>query len=294
MEFYSNEAVTKSITRITAISQEHMYLVEGAESAVLIDTGTGLGHLYEYVRTLTKKPLKVLISHGHPDHVMGAPAFAKNAEVFMNLRDLPLLETFCTDEARKKYVRTPVDTVPDSYVATIQDTDFLPFDKISYRPLVQGISFLMGDISIEAIEIEGHSPGSMGFLIPEERVLFTGDACALCTMLFMNDTVPLQQYVWNLKKLQEKTEGKVDRILISHRAGEVPKDMIQQVISVCEEVLAGTDDKVLFNGFDKTAYFAKQVDLNRNRIDGGLANIIYNPDNLFLSADTDMEGSDVQ
>ena len=51
-----------------------MYLVEGTEKAALIDTGYGVGNLKGYIKTLTEKPLIVLITHGHLDHVAGAGA----------------------------------------------------------------------------------------------------------------------------------------------------------------------------------------------------------------------------
>ena len=45
------------------------FLVEGEERAALIDTGTGVGNLYGVVRELTEKPLVILITHGHFDHL---------------------------------------------------------------------------------------------------------------------------------------------------------------------------------------------------------------------------------
>jgi hydroxyacylglutathione hydrolase len=48
--------------------RDSMYLVEGNEKAALIDTGMGSGDLAGYVKTLTKLPVIVLITHGHRDH----------------------------------------------------------------------------------------------------------------------------------------------------------------------------------------------------------------------------------
>ncbi|MFJ5760653.1 MBL fold metallo-hydrolase [Neobacillus sp. NPDC093182] len=54
---------------------ELMYLVEGTVRAALIDTGTGVGDLKAYIDNLTDKPYFVMLTHGHVDHAMGAPAF---------------------------------------------------------------------------------------------------------------------------------------------------------------------------------------------------------------------------
>ena len=47
------------------------YLAEGDDYALLIDTMYGFGDLNAYVKTLTDKPVKVVNTHGHWDHVGG-------------------------------------------------------------------------------------------------------------------------------------------------------------------------------------------------------------------------------
>lgn len=49
------------------------YLVEGAERALLIDTGFGVGDLKALCERLTDKPLLVVDTHSHGDHVLGNP-----------------------------------------------------------------------------------------------------------------------------------------------------------------------------------------------------------------------------
>ena len=52
-----------------------MYLLEGEESAILIDAGIGIPGLKEVVQTLTHKPVDVIFSHGHLDHIGGIRDF---------------------------------------------------------------------------------------------------------------------------------------------------------------------------------------------------------------------------
>src|SRR5690554_1316757 len=52
-----------------------MYLLEGSEMALLIDTGTGQEDLSEFVARLTGKPLLVALTHGHGDHSGGSGYF---------------------------------------------------------------------------------------------------------------------------------------------------------------------------------------------------------------------------
>ena len=45
-----------------------MYLVTGNLKAMLIDNGLGVANIRDYIKTLTRLPLIVVITHGHPDH----------------------------------------------------------------------------------------------------------------------------------------------------------------------------------------------------------------------------------
>src|SRR5215467_8667507 len=45
------------------------YLIIGTKQAVLFDTGMGIGDMYKIVRQLTSRPVVVMNSHTHDDHV---------------------------------------------------------------------------------------------------------------------------------------------------------------------------------------------------------------------------------
>src|SRR4030042_2591089 len=47
---------------------DNIYLIEGKDSALLIDTGIGTADLVSAVKKISNKPLIVVITHGHPDH----------------------------------------------------------------------------------------------------------------------------------------------------------------------------------------------------------------------------------
>jgi metal-dependent hydrolase (beta-lactamase superfamily II) len=51
------------------------YLIEGQESALLFDTGNGIADIAPVIESLTNKPVSVLNSHSHYDHVGGNYAF---------------------------------------------------------------------------------------------------------------------------------------------------------------------------------------------------------------------------
>ncbi len=80
---FKTEQLSERLIRITDITGVCCYLVIGSEKAVLLDTCTGYGDLLSCVREFTQKPLFVLLSHGHYDHIGGAGQFDT---VYMNPR----------------------------------------------------------------------------------------------------------------------------------------------------------------------------------------------------------------
>ena len=64
-----------------------MFLIEGDESAMLIDTGAGIGDLKAQVEQLTDKPVIVVNTHGHLDHTGGNMQFK---EVWVDPDDLEM------------------------------------------------------------------------------------------------------------------------------------------------------------------------------------------------------------
>ena len=52
-----------------------IFLLIGAERALMIDTGFGIGDLRGAVEQLTDKPITLVISHSHGDHYGGAYQF---------------------------------------------------------------------------------------------------------------------------------------------------------------------------------------------------------------------------
>lgn len=49
--------------------ETNSYLLLGSEEALLIDTGMGVNNIFNIVKTLTNKPIRVVITHAHWDHI---------------------------------------------------------------------------------------------------------------------------------------------------------------------------------------------------------------------------------
>lgn len=264
---FKTEKVTERITRIYAFNTELMYLVEGSERAVLIDTGSGFGSLRECVDALTDKPLTVLLTHGHTDHALGSAEFE-------DVRISPLDEKAYAIHSPWEFRAGSGTMWPefDSLTAE-QIIPAMPFEKM--KPLSEGEVFELGGISVETFACPGHTAGSLVFLIPEEKMLLLGDACNYMVFLFDELSSPVSEYKKSLQTLLGKVTGRYDTVLLSHGDGFGVPDMIERVIEVCDDILEGRSDEAYFNFLGTEAMMAHAVGEDRRRLDGGVGNIVY-------------------
>lgn len=275
VDYFRKEKVNEKITAIRSRSGEIMYLVEGSEKAVLIDTCLGIKGLRSFVEALTDKPVTVILTHGHVDHAMGAPEFDK---VYMNSADNDLYARHSALEARKGYIEANIG----GFEEWLSDDDsFVAPKTADYYELKDKMVFSLGDISIEVYELPGHTLGTMVALIPEERILITGDACNTATFLFDDSSLCVEEYHENLKELSRKLDGKFDKIYMMHHVMAASAALIKNVIEVCEDIMAGKADDMEFQFMGQTYYTARYANEQFIRADAREGNIIYNKRKIY-------------
>ena len=278
---YQVEAIRPGLWRIWDVSHTAFYLVEGQNAAALIDSGVGVGSVKDVVRGLTDKPVSVWITHGHVDHAMGAAEFD---QVHMNPEDLPVFAAHSQMAVRQGYVAGAAMAGADSSAAAeVRERDFLPPPGAdSLLPLGDGERVDLGGIHLHFFRLEGHTPGSMTVLMEEWRILILGDACNAFTYLFDPTCPTVEQYRENLLRFRERTDGCYDRLLFNHGTGEGSAHMVESVLRVCDDILAGRADNMPFRGpFGDPAVIAKAMDpLRFCRADGGEGNLVYCPERV--------------
>lgn len=267
--YYRAEAVLPGLTAIWSKTGEIMYLAQGTQKAVLIDTCLGVGHLRAFVEKLTDKPLAVLLTHGHVDHAMGAPAFDT---VYMNPADLPIYARMSPLAVRKGYM----EALLGPEMPQVTEADFVPPQSLACKPLADGDVFDLGGLHLEAYALAGHTPGTMVVLLREPRILILGDACNTATFLFDDDALPVAVYRRNVLALARRLDGRYDRVFLCHQERETSPEILAGVASVCDDILAGRADDLPFAFMGGTYSLAKAVGEKFRRLDGGVGNVIYN------------------
>lgn len=214
-----------------------MYLIEGEDWALLIDTGRGIGNLHQFVRTLTGKPLIVVNTHNHYDHTGGNGAFS---EVYMLDAEMSTLqpEVNISSEQKKQLALArlnPNDKRPYTF-----SIDCLPdWSDAPVLPVCNGYIFELGNRPIEVIHTNGHTRGSICLLDRKARTLFTGDTANKGVLI---GGIP-GQYVSTHKESLEnllRRSNEFDLLFMGHEADLAGVNQIEEIISAEEDILNGT------------------------------------------------------
>ena len=193
-------------------------LILGDTRAILFDTMTGACDLKSYVRTLTDLPVAVVLSHGHFDHSFGSWQFG---EVFMSEPEIGVMEE--SRELLSEIVENTGVKLPEE----IADGDF----ACEVHTVEEGETFELGGISAVVKALPGHTKGSIGLLVPEERILLVGDAVSPQMCLFFPVSLPLDVYRETLRKVKGMP---IDRFVGSHFMQAFPISMIE-TFEACTE-----------------------------------------------------------
>ncbi|MBQ1372338.1 MAG: MBL fold metallo-hydrolase [Oscillospiraceae bacterium] len=274
MVHFDVRPITGHITEFLGRFHERMYLVQGQERAALIDTGCGFGSLKAEVDKYNELPLTVLLTHGHQDHAMGAVEFEN---VYLNPAEK---ETFFRHTDRD-YRLWGLKISRDAALVTPEDM-LPPPDYTRFHPLQEGDLFELGGTTLEALACPGHTRGNLVFLDREHRILFSGDGVSNASFLLGEEATTVEEYREGLIRLKRLLNGRVDRILEGHGSGELPVEIIEAVIRVCEQVLAGDTDRIPYDLRGYRGFTAKaRIPHSLRRVDGGLGNLIYREDKLW-------------
>ncbi|HEX2946760.1 MAG TPA: MBL fold metallo-hydrolase [Clostridia bacterium] len=191
-----------------------VYLIEGTEKALLIDAGVSGDYLRDYVKTLTGKPVELVLTHGHGDHIAAISQFKT---VFMSSNDFDLLKPY-----------TPFDD----------------FESSGYKDIRGGETFDLGGCKLEVIALPGHTPGSVVLLDRERQFLFAGDAIGSGSLwMQLPESSTVEEFRDEMQKFGKSLEALTElKPYLGHNClmGRKPdKDYITDTRIAAEKIVSG-------------------------------------------------------
>ena len=194
-------------------------LIEGEKRALLFDTGYGTEDVRAYVKTLTGKPVKVYLSHGHHDHMLGARWFEKT---WLCEEDLDEFHERTGEGQRRKVMKQAEGqgvTVPADFMdAKINLPEMIRFDGKS-GPF-DTLEEELGGLLIRVIHVPGHTPGSIVIYVPAYGLLLTGDDWNPCTWMWFLSSMDAPGWRENMKTLVralEQNGAEIRTVVCSHQ-----------------------------------------------------------------------------
>lgn len=192
--------------------ETHCYLLVGAEKSLLIDTGLGIGTIYNEVIKLTgnQNQITAVATHIHWDHIGGHEYFpdfyAHQDELNWLNGEFPL-----TIDQIKDMVVDRCD-LPERF--NVHEYTF--FQGNPTRVLNDNDIIDIGDRSIQVLHTPGHSPGHMCIWEKDRGYLFTGDLVYKDTLFAYFPSTDPEAYLNSLERISLLP---VKRVFPAHHSG---------------------------------------------------------------------------
>ena len=148
------------------------YLIVGSESAVLFDTGNGIGNIKSVVNQLTDKPVRVLNSHSHFDHIGGNYQFDEILSVATEF-SLSRINGIKSDELKMEV--SPEALCKNLPVGVTQENHQTRPFSIKQK-IADGDVLDIGGRNLEVLRVPGHTDDAIALLDRDAGFLWSGDS----------------------------------------------------------------------------------------------------------------------
>jgi len=231
--------VYKVLPGVFAIYEPHQaeevisYLIVGHKQAVLFDTGMGIGDIRRVTSRLTSRPVVVLNSHTHNDHVGGNWQFA-----FVYGMDTEFTRTNAKGSREDAQAEITADQIcgalPKSFNPKIYATK--PW-KVSHA-IHDGFRVNLGGRTLEVISTPGHTPDAICLLDSVNGLLFTGDTYYPGPIWLYRPETDLDAYVNSVKRIAAFAP-ELKLVLGAHNIPVAQPDVLPKLVAAIQAVRSG-------------------------------------------------------
>lgn len=224
-----------------------MYLVEGENKALLIDTGTKTAQLDSIIRLITTKPLTVVVTHAHHDHA-GNIGFFK--EIWMHPADTVLL-----GRNYRKYYKGKINFLKD------------------------GDKFDLGGTVLDIKHTPSHTPGSIILLDHANGICYSSDSYgAGQAWLQLKPHTPMKTFIAMCVRMEKMMDNGITKVYCGHYP-YMKKAFDKTYITAMRELAEGLE-KEDFASLNPKPYDQKIGCKNPMIVTKGEASIVYNPEDI--------------
>lgn len=212
------------------------YLIVGTKQAILFDTGMGIGNIRGIVSRLTSRPVVVLNSHTHNDHVGGNWQFN-----FIYGMDT----AFTRANAKGSRADAQAEIAPDQICGELPKA-FNPQTYVT-KPwhislfVHDGFKIDLGRRTVEIVATPGHTPDAICLLDRANGLLFTGDTYYPAPIWLFRPETNLDAYVASVKRIAALAP-QVKLVLGAHNIPVARPEVLAKLVDAIQAVRAGKGD----------------------------------------------------
>lgn len=233
-QVYETSEGVYSIVEPYHFQESISHLIVGDDRAILFDTGIGLLPIRPVVERITDRPVTVLNSHTHFDHVGGNAEFSSILAINSDFTRANM--------AGFDHSRIATDFAPEAFCNGLPSG--VDLDVIHTRPwkasryIEDGEILELGGRRLEVLHVPGHAPDATALLDSENGLLFTGDTFYAAELWLVAPETSLDQYDRSITRLANIEED-VKYLLGAHASARVNSGRLTRVRDAFHKLRSG-------------------------------------------------------
>lgn len=211
-------------------------LVIGRDKAALIDTGCGIGNLRKVVEEIMNKPVLVINTHTHNDHLGSNRQFSEIA-----IFDHPVSRLVAERGVSHQILQSEI--LAEHLVTRPWPREFDP-NGFSLQPfkvnrwLTDGDRIDLGGRDLEVIYTPGEAVDHISLLDRSERILFCGDILLQGPVWTHLEGGSLNDLITSYRRLMEYFND-FDHLMPGHNEPWLDKNLLPESLAAAEKIVSG-------------------------------------------------------